>query len=286
MELPESGIEELFKQDIIPEKYIGHNIPVPIEITIKAMKSICKITIENDFGTGFFMKIYDNGKYLITNHHVIFPEIINKDIIIEIHNHREMKLNFNDRVIKYFPKPKDITMIEMKNYDEIYNDIEFLDYDLNYIRGYINYKDALIFSIQHPLGEGAACSSGRIISVKGFEFTHDIGTDNGSSGSPIILFTKNINLIFVIGIHKGTGFSKNINMGTFIGEIFNNDGNKEINTISNDNNNYIIAEINIKDDQINKDIRIINSYEEFKRNSKNDKELNEEEMNEEQIMRN
>ena len=31
------------------------------------------------------------------------------------------------------------------------------------------------------------------------------------------------------------------------------------------NKNYILAEINIKEDDINKDIRIINSFEEYKR---------------------
>ena len=34
-----------------------------------------------------------------------------------------------------------------------YNDIEFLDYDLNYKRGYNNYKNAIIITIQHPLGK-------------------------------------------------------------------------------------------------------------------------------------
>ena len=34
------------------------------------------------------------------------------------------------------------------------------------------------------------------------------------------------------------------------------------------NDNYIIAEINIKEDEINKDIRIINSFEEVKRKNK------------------
>ena len=59
-----------------------------------------------------------------------------------------MKLNFNNRNIKYFPGVKDITMVEIKNNDSIYNDIEFLDYDLNYKRGYNQYKDTIIIIIQ------------------------------------------------------------------------------------------------------------------------------------------
>ena len=41
------------------------------------------------------------------------------------------------------------------------------------------------------------------------------------------------------------------------------------------NNNYIIAEINIKEDEINKNIRIINSYEEYKRIYKREENKNE-----------
>ena len=36
-----------------------------------------------------------------------------------------------------------------------YNDIEFLDYDLNYKRGYNQYKDTIIIIIQDPLGKKA-----------------------------------------------------------------------------------------------------------------------------------
>jgi len=43
-----------------------------------------------------------------------------------------------------------------------------------------------------------------------------------------------------------------------------------INNIKNENNNYIIAEIEIKKDNVNKNIRIINSYEEYKRENKID----------------
>ena len=72
------------------------------------------------------MKISDYEKYLITNNHVISQDKINEFIFgIEILNEKKMKLNFNNRKVKYFPRPKDITIIEIKNRDEIYNDIIF-----------------------------------------------------------------------------------------------------------------------------------------------------------------
>ena len=71
-----------------------------------------------------------------------------------------------------------------------YNDIEFLDYDLNYKRGYNQYKDTIIIIIQDPLGKKAFSSSGRIVDVYDNEFDHNITTHGGSSGCPIILYTK------------------------------------------------------------------------------------------------
>ena len=142
----------------IKEMKIGDNIPVPLEIANKAMISICKITIKKYhkiYGTGFFMKILDNQEYLFTNNHIISEDNINDDIEIEIYNHKIMKLNLNNRNIKYYPYPKDITIIEIKSYDSIYDDIEFLKYDFNYKNGYDVYKEAIIFSIHHANGESA-----------------------------------------------------------------------------------------------------------------------------------
>ena len=104
----------------------GHP-PIPIKLTIEAMKSICKISYyynnKTTFGTGFFMKYSDSLKLFITNYHVIFPSLINNNIEIEIWNNKKIKLNLIGRYIKYLELPKDITAIEIKTIDEIYKDI-------------------------------------------------------------------------------------------------------------------------------------------------------------------
>ena len=115
-----------------------------------------------------------------------------------------MQLKFDNRFTKYINKPEDIAITEIKESDEIYNNIEYLNLDLNYLnKGYSIYKDADIFSIEHPGGDDASCASGIIKDIYNNEFKHDIPTDNGSSGCPILLLNNNINLIGVIGIHKG-----------------------------------------------------------------------------------
>ena len=253
------------KNDII---FSGHK-QIPVNISNKVMKSICKIKVNDEegesYGTGFFLNFTNSLKCLITNYHIIYQILENENIIIEIHNKKIMRLKFNNRYTKYLKKPKDITMIEIKESDNIYNDIEFLDYNNNYIdRGYIIYDNIDIFSIEHPYGDDALCASGKIIKINEYEFEHDISTDDGSSGCPIILLNNNIKSIQVIGIHKKSDHINKLNDGIFIGEILD----KEM--------NYIIAEINIKDEDLNKDIRIINSYEKYIRNYgwKIDKEEN------------
>ena len=52
--------------------------------------------------------------------------------------------------------------------------------------------------------------------------------------------------------------------GTFRGEIFTKENE----------NNYIVSEIYIKNEDINEDIRIINSYEEFERPHKGKLKMN------------
>ena len=232
------------KQELFP----GHKL-IPSEITNKVLKCICKIIIKNkdekQYGTGFFMDLNNSKKYLFTNYHVISDKIKNENIEIEIYNHKTMNLKFENRYIKYFQQPIDIAIIEIEKNDEIYEDIELLDYDRNYIKnGYEFYKNADVFSIEYPYGKEAVDASGKIENIEVYEFEHTIPTDNGSSGFPIILLNKNINLVKVIGIHKETDYLKQVNKGTFIGEIFkdsdyNDNFNIDIKKLNKSENNKI-----------------------------------------------
>ena len=75
--------------------------------------------------------------------------------------------------------PKDIMTLEIKDLDDNFLDVEFLNYDRNYEDGYLIYKDADIFTIEHPLGKNACCSSGKIIYINEYEFDHNISTEPG-----------------------------------------------------------------------------------------------------------
>lgn len=88
-----------------------------------------------------------------------------------------------------------------------------MDYDSRDYTQYKNEKVLDVFTSGYPYGDQIVTSSGRIISIDNFEFEHDIATDIGSSGSPVIL----IDTSKVIGIHKQA--NKNYNIGTFIDVI-------------------------------------------------------------------
>ena len=175
------------------DEILLQNRPNPIDLNIleKVKQSLCKIIINRinggACGTGFFMKISNSLKCLITNYHVISPDVINQNIELEIWNHKKMKLDISNRFIEYFPPPKDITIIQIKDIDSIYNNIEYLGYDSNYKYGYDIYKNIDICTVEYSLGKYASCASGRIVDINKYEFDHNIPTEQGSTGCPIIL---------------------------------------------------------------------------------------------------
>ena len=194
-------------------KIKGHNF-IPLNKLNQLVKSICKISIKNLSATGFFMKVSDTQKYLITNYHVINELNAKDNIEFMTAENKIFKLTLNDRGIKYFKEPKDITVIEIKETDQIYKEVEFLNYDLNYKIGYSIYKNKEILCYFFN-GQNNLCSSGNLIGFTNGEFNHNCPTDIGSSGAPIIL----VNSMKVIGVHKGGILFSNINYGSFIGEI-------------------------------------------------------------------
>ena len=201
------------------------------------MKSICKIIIKDDYGgfmgTGFFMKVNDSKKYLVTNYHIISYERTrtNDDILLHLSNENDIKLNLKNRHIDYFQEI-DITLLEIKDTDDICNEIKFLTYDLNYILGYEIYKNGYVFTVGYPRGE-ELCGSGQIVNIEKYEFYHTIPTSKGSGGSPIMLLNDNINEIRVIGIHTGSIPIKKLKIGTFIAEILGEEKEEFINPEKN-----------------------------------------------------
>ena len=190
------------------------------EIIRNASKSVCKITYtindENHNQPGFFLKAKYNNKtfkYLIISCQVAQQKLKKKTIKLELYNKNKTELPLESR--KFFCN-NDIIAIQITNEDKnIIDVVEFLNYDKNISDGYEEFKNKEVFAFGYRKGMGLIDEKGEIIEINKNEFKHNIQTDEGFPGSPIILFFNSK----VIGVHKCRIKSKNVNKGTFIGVI-------------------------------------------------------------------
>ena len=226
----------------------GINNVIPLNKLNQLVKSICKIfNSYHIIATGFFMKVSDTQKYLITNYHVI-NELNGKETIIFLDNEKKkFKLTSKDRLIKYYKEPKDITAIEIKESDPFYKEVQFLDYDIDYMeKGYLIYKHQEIY-IPFCSTKGDMGYKGRLLDFTNNEFSHDCGLENGCSGAPIIL----ANSMKVIGVHKGNYRKTLRGAGTFVGEIIKEIEFPNFENISNLDKNKIFINNNNSNSNIN-----------------------------------
>ena len=165
---------------------------------------------------------------LVTAFHVINKSTIKEknDIKIIIYNgNKEFYINMNEdkRIIAYDDE-KDIIGIEIKEEDNIKNNVNFLNYDINCTKeNYEKYLEKDVFILHHPKCRDLECNSGKIVAFedgRDYEFHHNLDTDMGSSGAPILLFENKDEGPKVIGIHKCYPSGQNsfkTNIGNFIG---------------------------------------------------------------------
>ena len=199
-------------------------------------------------------------KFLITCNHIISNDLINSKKIIDIffgkkekEKKRNIILDKNMRFIESFEDPIDVALIEIIDEDNI-PEKKFLYPDLNYKNGYKLYEKNFFFLAGYPnnssLNYERCISSGKIIKVDNYEFTHSLDTRVGSSGSPICTrdFPNN-----VIGIHQNGSKEEPINYGIFLGFIIDKLEKEKI--ISKKKNN------------------IIQNYKEIKRSNNEEEEL-------------
>ena len=248
------------------------NSPEPVnisgtkEILNQMMKCICKIKINNTYGTGFFCKIPFQTKtinFLMTNYHIINENYYenNNELNLFLNDEQKVKIiNLRQNRITYFNKDYDITIIELKENDNI-ND--YMELDNNLFKNEINayYKDISIYIIQYPLGKQASVSYGLLNEINDYDIKHSCSTEHGSSGSPILNLLTNK----IIGIHKKSLKSDNYNIGTLLKFPLIDFFNKfNLNYIINDSNDLNNAQ-NVNNNNYDKNFSIINNTEFYKK---------------------
>lgn len=212
------------------------NIKAFDSFSVLATKSICIIKLKNGYGTGFFCKIiYPDDdhlfKCLITNNHVLKKNFFetNKEIELEIDSIKyTIDLNINRKI--WTNEEIDYTIIEIKKEDNIEY---FLTYDDNITRksfSYKDYKDEGIIVPTFMENRQLETDKGKVIlSSNNFLFFHNLNTDEGSSGGPIVL----VNNYRVMGIHRGFYEECKKNLGIFLCEILKTINEENIIVICN-----------------------------------------------------
>ena len=205
------------------------NIKNTEKILAQMKSNVCKIYNGETKGTGFFCKISHENKdinLLITNNHVFNGNDISKkkEIKFSINNERQMgTIYLNNKIKKFTDKDLDITFIEIKDNFKINNDdkikINFLEIEEKINQEELYYNELFvkkpIYTLHYLNGEEILVSYGLfrgIDKTNKHNIFHTCSTDDGSSGSPILLLDS----LKVIGIHKAKSKNFYFNKGIFI----------------------------------------------------------------------
>ena len=185
--------------EVIDEIYIKKS---PVPISIEQMKKIifqmenciCKIYKNGSTGTGFFCKIplkdKDNFlRVLITNNHVLDENDIedNKYINFSINNKQIYKKILIDKSrIRFTKKDNDIdvTIIEIKENDDIKNYLELEENDLiqESQNLELEYREKSVYILHYPRGDEIKVSYG-IIKNKNVRSALPSSPPSASTGS-------------------------------------------------------------------------------------------------------
>ena len=223
-------------------------------------KAICKLKIIDkslSTGTGFFCEIRSKEmKVLLTNNHLINQKILDKKgkltyIISNNHEQEEKIINLDLERYTYTNEKYDYTIIEIIDEDNI---DYFLTADEDLISK-IGFKNERIFSFEYPKEEKISFSFGKITKIENNYLFYDLGTDYGSSGSPII----SLETLKVIGLHKGVTKPNNLklkkNIGISLIIVFQNIPIKT----NPSEKNMIKCEYFIKNEDLDKRVRVYNN---------------------------
>ena len=156
----------------------------------------------------------------MTCEHVIQKEIIEEepiefDIVYFYEKYsKKFKFKKSQRFTKEYMSDYniDITIVEIKP-NEI-PVILFLEPDYN-INNYQKYLNNEIIVHHYPQALEQCVSQGKIIKINNKEITHESSTEQGSSGSPIVIK----NQIEVIGVHKSGSEENKLNCGNLIIDV-------------------------------------------------------------------
>ena len=187
-----------------------------LKINEQMNKIVCVIDLGNMKGTGFFCKIpFPDNKnllsVLITCNHIINEDYLtrNKSIFISFNNQNERReINLENR-IQFTNKEYDITIIEIKQKDNINDFLEVEELNEDAL------QELTVYLLQYLKGEKCLVSFGIIRRIKEKNIIHNCWTDFGSAGSPIISYRNSKVIGMHFGLYKG-GFKNSFKLGILL----------------------------------------------------------------------
>ena len=240
--------------------------PVTAEGTKKIFeqmtKGICKIKNNEIIGTGFLCRIpfINNTKInvLITSYQIIDDYYLkeNNKINIFINNNEPRVINLTPERKIYSEKNFNITIIEIKNSDNINN---FLQSDENIFRNDLTdyYQFQSIYILQYLFSGSASVSYGILNQLNGYNIKHTCFADSGSNGAPILNLSNNR----VIGISLDTKGNNNFNSGVILKYAIERFKNKYTNINQQFmNNNYQIPNMIINNTNFYPNNNLIHNF--------------------------
>ena len=169
--MKESNEEELILNDLKENNFIDegenevsskYSSSIPESASNKIFDSIVRIEFNGFIGTGFLIQIKTKLKlirFLLTCNHVIEQKHVDSKTKIKIfygnklnESYTEIILDNNQRFIKCFEQPIDITIIQILISDYIGCD-KYLIPDYNYKKGYDNYVNKRFYLAGYPIFE-------------------------------------------------------------------------------------------------------------------------------------
>ena len=189
----------------------------------KKKDATCLIKCDKDIGSGFFCEMKINNekmKFLFTANH-----IFNHSNILEgknfkiIWNEKEIEIETKNRLI-FKDDDLDYACIELLESENMFKDFFQIYHKIE--NNEINSKDIFIEDeigdIHYPESY-LSIEFGRIVKFQNSLIVHSIPTSKGSSGSPLILINRDLELI---GIHIGSMNNEKLNHGICFIDIINN----------------------------------------------------------------
>ena len=194
--------------------------PITIEETQKILDQmkncICKINANEKYGTGFFCKLryLDNVTYnvLTTSYSLIDEDYLseNNEINLLLNDNNTKVLNLDNKRKIYTNKEYDLTIIQLKNKDNINSYLELDENILSNENPKLFYETKSVYAIQYLNMEKASVSYGFLTELNNSEMKHTCIIKPGSNCSPILNSLNNK----IIGVSKE--ISNNLTLGTFL----------------------------------------------------------------------